>query len=93
MDEQIQHGNYDGPGVYKHYKGGLYIVFGLSKLEYNEGIHVAYMTLNRERQRDNWYNGFFCIFRPLEPADGPDCWNSLVEYEGEITPRFVKVTG
>lgn len=70
--------NWHGPGIYEHYKGGLYIAFGLGKSEADERLHVAYMALSASHQQDDWYKGMFCIFRPLNIEDGKDAWNTLV---------------
>lgn len=75
--------NYFGPGVYEHYKGGHYVVFGLMKVEANLSTMVAYMTLDPGRQVDNYYHGWFGILRPLHRSDAEvsrigDWFNALV---------------
>jgi hypothetical protein len=83
--------NWQGPGIYEHYKGGHYIAIGLVRLEWNGGQGVAYMTLDPERQRDRFYENVMFTVRPLNEDDGEDCWNSMVERDGEQVPRFKKV--
>lgn len=75
--------NYKGPGVYRHYKGGIYIVFGLCRLEWSNRQGVIYMTLDRDHARDNWYKGMFGVVRPLNKEDGDDAFNLLVMHEPE----------
>jgi hypothetical protein len=95
------HENYQGPGIYEHYKGGHYIVLGKVRLEWNNGEGVAYMTLDREHQRENFYEDVLFVVRPLNQADGEDCWNSMVVnpnkeavaagLQVEYLPRFAKI--
>lgn len=40
--------NYQGPGVYQHYKGGQYAVFGLAKHTETEEVFVVYMSTKAE---------------------------------------------
>jgi hypothetical protein len=89
-DQRTPH-NYEGPGLYEHYKGGIYVVVGTIRLEYNESTLVGYMTTDPEHRVDHFYKGFLLTGRPLNPDDGPDCWNSLVEVNGKRVPRFKRI--
>jgi len=83
--------NWQGPGVYEHYKGGHYVAVGLVRMEWNDRIGVAYMTTDPERRREAFYRDVMFIIRPLNDEDGDDCWNSMVEHNGEQVRRFKMV--
>jgi hypothetical protein len=83
--------NWQGPGVYEHYKGGHYIAVGLVRVEYDESEAVAYMTLDQEHREDQFYRGFLFTIRPLNPKDGPDPWNSFGVIGDKLIPRFTKL--
>jgi hypothetical protein len=70
--------NWQGPGIYEHYKGGYYVAVGLIRIEHDESEAVAYMTLDPDHREEQFYRGFLFTARPLNEKDGPDCWNSMV---------------
>jgi hypothetical protein len=68
------------PGVYEHYKGKRYLVLGV-------GCHTE-------------VHDYFVVYTPLyEHAGQPDIWLrpydmfiETVEVQGEVLPRFKKIT-
>ena len=73
------------PGVYKHYKGGLYVAIMLVAHHETRREMVAYVSLE---------HGSINV-RPFasnidDPVD-PDAWNDWVIYEGERVRRFTYV--
>lgn len=83
--------NYQGPGIYRHYKGGVYVVVGFVRLEWNEGLGVAYMTTDPEHREQHFYKGALFTVRPLEASDGPDAFNDIVDVNGIPTRRFERL--
>lgn len=79
--------NYEGPGFYRHYKGGLYRVIGLSLRESSvnkpgenidrfkgpEVTDVIYEPMSTPSFLDDRDERFW--ERPLEPGMGPDPFN------------------
>ncbi|APD09972.1 MULTISPECIES: DUF1653 domain-containing protein [Thermus] len=61
------------PGLYRHYKGGLYQVLFLARHSETEEVMVVYQALYGER-------GYWV--RPLS------LWLAPVEVEGKAVPRF-----
>ena len=80
--------NYNGPGMYQHYKGGYYRVFGLAQHEATGARGVIYSSYNIHHDKARFEDGVDFVFRPLNPEDGEDCWNSFAAND---VPRFVKV--
>ena len=64
------------PGLYQHYKGPQYRVFGVAKHSENEEQVVVYQAL---------YGEFGLWVQPLE------MFCSTVEVNGEIVPRFALI--
>lgn len=87
--------NYEGPGIYEHYKGGTYVVVGKVRLEWNEGEGVAYMTTDPEHREEQFYKDFMFTIRPLDFDDCcqgmSDPWNTCVIVDGVEVPRFKKI--
>ncbi len=55
---------YEGPGIYKHYKGGTYEVLGLGVLEHTKDeLGAAFNPRDKTQQ--------FVIYRPLTPGHRP----------------------
>lgn len=94
---------YEGPGIYRHYKGGHYKVYGLGQHESNNARLVIYSSLDVDHEIERSKAGVEFVLRPLDehdlvnedydkdpfnmPVDGTE-----VEIGGpEIEPRFVKV--
>lgn len=67
---------YTGPGLYRHWKGGRYLVFGLVRLEHNNTVHVLYTTLSEQHREDAFHKGMIGTVRPLNDEDGPDAFNT-----------------
>ena len=67
------------PGIYRHYKGGMYTALMLVKHHESRALYVLYIS--------NTYGG--PNVRPLAPVPGdPDGWLDLVEHEGKTIRRF-----
>jgi hypothetical protein len=69
-------------GIYKHYKGGYYLVLGVGQHTETKELMVAYVALTGIHMP-----GPRLRFRPL---DGPEGWDTPWSIQGEVTyPRFV----
>ena len=79
--------NYEGPGIYAHYKGGYYRVLGVSKHESTGVKTVIYHSYNIEHDLDRWMDGVDFVARPFNRTDGKDPFNSMV---GNVR-RFARV--
>lgn len=69
------------PGVYRHYKGGMYQVLGVARNANTEERSVLYLPL-----------GIHDGMAPMltyRPVNGPDGFFSPVSVRGEICERFV----
>jgi hypothetical protein len=83
--------NYQGPGRYRHYKGGEYEVMGLAiaeaTLDQVEVIYRpwVYQDLGKIAGWDSESVEFWR--RPL------DDFNQYVSIDGEMAPRFEKIGG
>ncbi|MGL4318712.1 MAG: DUF1653 domain-containing protein [Pseudomonas sp.] len=64
------------PGLYRHYKGPQYRVFGVARHSETEDLVVVYQAL---------YGEFGLWVRPLE------MFCSTVEVDGETLPRFALI--
>lgn len=64
------------PGIYRHYKGKDYKVFGVGMHTETEEKFVLYQS--QYGNNDLWV-------RPVS------MWNENVEYEGQILPRFTRI--
>lgn len=99
--------NYQGPGLYEHYKGGTYRVHGVGRHESRGVKLVVYNSLDAGHELDRASEGINFILRPLNDFDGPDPFNGMVhprKLEGEhpdarlvtdeahLVPRFRKVS-
>ena len=54
------------PGIYKHYKGNLYQVFGLARHSETEGWLVVYQALYAER--GYWVRPLSIWLEPVKPS-------------------------
>lgn len=79
---------YEGPGLYRHYKGGYYRVVGLAEHESTGAKLVVYHSYNIEHDISRATRGANFVVRPLNAEDGDDAWNTHVE---DNKPRFVKL--
>lgn len=68
--------SYDGPGVYRHYKGGLYGAIGVAEHETTGQKTVIYRSFDGDRTAARLARGVDYINRPLNEEDGADAWNS-----------------
>ena len=90
--------SYQGPGIYKHYKGGYYRVVGTAKHESNGTYLVIYHSYSVDHDLSRWMDGVDWVARPLNATDGQDAFNQDViapgtGHPGAVTvPRFEKVT-
>lgn len=89
--------NYQGPGKYRHYKGGFYHVLGLGLCEETviktgqsehadagpEITRVIYMPISKGSLLEARREDYW--LRKL------DDFNDWVEIDGEAVPRFIKV--
>jgi hypothetical protein len=60
-------------GIYKHFKGGLYMVFGTAVHSETEELLVVYMPL---------YGSYQLMVRPLK------MFTEEVLHDGNVVPRF-----
>lgn len=85
---------YRGPGVYRHYKGGAYVIFGIGQDESTGRRSVAYISLNEDHQIPRGKQGITFVLRPLDVEDkDPNdsearAFNEPVYLEDEFQPRF-----
>lgn len=85
---------YEGPGMYRHYKGGHYLVLGLAVHESEGTDFVVYVSMDPAHQGDRMTVGRTFVARPLErhDIDAEDldgrAFNEPVEH---LRPRFKKV--
>lgn len=88
---------YEGPGIYRHYKGGHYRAWGLARHETLGQVMVIYSSYDLDHERSRWMSGVDFVARPLGAADGPDSWNVDARVGGpedetvEYVPRFTRV--
>jgi len=82
---------YEGPGLYKHYKGGYYRAWGIAQHESEGYLMVIYNSLSVEHEMSRLPAGIDFISRPL--ADRPDSFDDMVAPSPGIqTARFRKVS-
>lgn len=81
--------SYQGPGSYRHYKGGTYNVVGIGEHETTLAQFVIYWSDSEEHSAQRAARGADFILRPLNPTDGPDAWNEHVDGK----PRFEPIAG
>ena len=84
---------YDGPGIYRHYKGGYYRVLGVAKHESDGKKLVIYHSYSVDHDMDRWMDGVDWVARPLNAEDGPDPFNEMVpqrNFPPDFLPRFEK---
>jgi len=79
---------YEGPGTYRHYKGGLYSALGLGQHESTGALLVVYVNHSEAHTLERAERGVSFVLRPLHPEDGPDAWNEDVDGR----PRFERVS-
>lgn len=83
---------YQGPGLYTHYKGGFYRIFGLGQHESTGAMFVIYMSLDIHHERTRSSKGVDFVLRPLDENDGPDAFNTPVDVGfGPYADRFEKM--
>jgi hypothetical protein len=82
---------YEGPGIYEHYKGGHYRVWGIGRHERFSHRYVLYTSLSVEHEVGRQAQGVDFVARPLDDIDGPDAFNKSVSVEGNEVVRFRKV--
>lgn len=81
---------YEGPGIYKHYKGGHYHVWGIAMHESEDYPLVIYSSLSVEHELQRDEDGVDWVARPL--AGRPDSFNDVVAPSPGIqTARFRKI--
>ena len=69
---------YGGPGIYEHYKGGRYYVFGVGEHESEETHLVVYRSFDLDYELDRMRRGVDFVLRPLSKDDGRDPFDSVV---------------
>lgn len=89
---------YDGAGIYEHYKGGHYRVYGKCRVEFNGATMVRYSSLSLDHELERAESGIEAILRPLTLADAhmcgiKDAFNEAVVVNGQPRPRFRKLAG
>lgn len=85
-------GNYQGPGIYRHYKGGHYRVIGVARPEAGGPMVVIYHSYSVEHDLDRWMQGADFVSRPLDSAPGVDAFNDMHDGGMFPVPRFEKVS-
>lgn len=84
---------YEGKGIYRHYKGGLYEVLGIGLEEATLAIVVIYSPID---EPTDFMKGFGATMwtRPIEDfsADVPDVGASGFSASPVTTPRFIKLS-
>jgi hypothetical protein len=79
--------SYEGPGRYRHYKGGTYVVLGVAEDELTHSFReVIYRSESAEHEARRAGRGADFICRPLNAIDGADAFN-------EPAGRFTKIDG
>jgi hypothetical protein len=78
---------YEGPGLYRHYKGGYYRAIGIAEHESMGTRMVIYHSYDIEHDISRATRGINFMARPLNAEDGEDAWNVYVDDK----PRFVKL--
>jgi hypothetical protein len=82
--------SYEGPGLYRHYKGGIYIALGVAEDEATRTKRdVIYFSCSDAHEAFRASRGVQFIRRPLNPEDGPDAWNEMVG--DPLAPRFERL--
>lgn len=72
--------------IYKHYKTLLeYEVVGTAKHSETEEELVIYRPLY-DASNEDWWRGYTFCARPLS------MWEEMVEWNGEMVPRFTQIT-
>jgi len=84
--------SYEGPGIYRHYKGGHYRVIGVAKHESTGAKGVIYHSYSVNHDLSRWMAGIDFVIRPLNAEDGDDPFNSIVELGELRLERFTKIT-
>lgn len=71
------------PGIWRHYKGGLYLALFLARFsEHREVELVVYFSLSKLV--------FWARPYKIPLLEGDDCWCDRVEWpDGKFRPRFV----
>lgn len=89
--------NWEGPGIYQHYKGGHYRALGVARHESSGAKEVVYHSYSIEHDMGRWMDGVDFVARPLNEEDGADAWNTEVRIFDErgsafdqMIPRFSK---
>jgi hypothetical protein len=87
---------YRGPGLYQHYKGGHYRVWGIGRHESNGACMVVYTSCNAMYEASRLVEGVDFVLRPLSEKDctgyeDKDPFNSMVEVDGVTVHRFERV--
>jgi hypothetical protein len=84
---------YEGPGIYRHYKGGHYLVLGVSQHESEGTKFVIYRSYDAHHELDRLEQGVDFVARPLDKMDGFHAFNFPVGWgEDRQQERFVKVS-
>lgn len=63
------------PGLYKHYRGGLFLVMCIAKLAYKEAHFVVYKAVSSDSE---------ATILPLHE------FTEHVRYRGNVVPRFCR---
>jgi len=93
---------YTGPGIYYHYKGGHYLVFGVAQHEARPANKmVIYRSYDIHHEMNRATEDVDFVARPLESFGSPgvDAFNDMVVVENagpegpirEKVPRFRRV--
>lgn len=87
--------SYEGPGLYWHYKGDVYIALGVAEDEATKKKReVIYLSCSVAHTAFRASRGVQFIRRPLNTEDGPDAWNEMIgdaANEDALRPRFEKL--
>ena len=85
---------YEGPGIYRHYKGGHYRVIGIAQHHDSGAKVVIYHSYNLEHDLPRFQEGVDFILRPLDKIDADEMGETDAFNKPVITGehRFVKYT-
>jgi hypothetical protein len=77
--------NYQGPGLYRHYKGGVYLVHRLGIYEPTGAVCVIYEPVEPVKRAEMAGDFSAMCMTDVRPLD---VFNESVEVDGKTMPRF-----
>lgn len=88
--------SYNGPGVYRHYKGGLFDAVGVAEHESTGQRFIIYKSRSIEYNAERLARGADLIARPADiedclPQSAHDPFNAPLAIGGVPVERFEKI--